>query len=265
MIPQYLSPSPNNNSPFKALLLRATDASSTIPEDSLYQPHITPPSSNRRNSSQPLSISTKRQISHEKISRQHSSSSSPFGVVTIDYKKSDDCSSNSSSPFKRASIEESFITDSMLLKSSRAGGYTRRYPSREDATCTKGRCNTLPRMKRKDSHCDEHSSLPSDNSLDVLSKDFFLSEFIDKESTPVMETVKPAFSSSGSRKNSTSALDPIIFPLMEISEEEPFTNCMTALTEVTIIVDEIVKMAKQREGNFINFSKELFTLVRVTL
>jgi len=150
----------------------------------------------------------------------------------------------------------------MLLKSSRTGGHMRRHTTCEDtATGARSRSNTLPRTRSKGVHHEQPSSLPNNDSLDTLSKDFFLSGLIDKEnSIPVLETVKPAFSSSGSRRSSSSALEPI-FSLMEISEEEPFTHCTTALTEVTIIVDEIMRMAKQRESNIVNFSRELFTLV----
>lgn len=246
--------------------MRHTDTSYTIPEDSLYQPYNSPtltPPSIRRNIYQPhlaSPVAIKRRTSQEKISRQYSLS--PSGA-SFDYKKPDSYSSSSSSPLKRTSIEESFITDSMLLRSSRTRG---QYTTHEDAaTGTKLRSNTLPRMRSRHVHHEQPSSLPNNDSLDTLSKDFFLSGLIDKEnSIPILEMVKPAFSSSGSRKSSSSALDPI-FSLMEISEEEPFTHCTTALTEVIIIVDEIMRMAKQRESNMINFSRELFRLVRDAL
>jgi len=102
--------------------------------------------------------------------------------------------------------------------------------------------------------------LPNDDPLEALNKNFFLSGLIDRENTIQVQAIKPAFSNSGSRRNSTSGTEPI-FSLMEISEEEPFANCMTALTEAITIVDEILRMAKQREGNAINFSRELFSLV----
>ena len=195
-------------------------------------------------------------MSQEKLSRQFSVS--PSG---IDHRKPDSFSSNSSSPLKRTSVEESFITDSMLLRSSKSGSQVRRYANYEGTAGTRLRSNTLPRMRRRDTHSDQPSSLPTDDSLDTLSKNFFLSGLIDKEnSLTVPETIKPAFSNSGSRKSSTSAVEPI-FSLMEISEEEPFMNCITAITDVIVIVDEIMRMAKQRESNMINFSKDLFSLV----
>ena len=264
MITQYHSPSPNNNSPFKTLL-RPSDAPYTIPEDSLCEPYgksptSTPPSI-RRNIHQLHSashVTMKRHISQEKISRQYSLS--PSGI-SIDYRKPDSYSSNSSSPLKRMSIEESFITDSMLLRSSRSVDHSRRYSEGSSSTITRLRSNTLPRMQRRESsHHEKPSSLPTDDPLGTLNKDFFLSGLIDRENSIPIQKIKSAFSNSGSRKSS-SGTEPI-FSLMEISEEEPFTNCMTALTDAVIIVDEIMRMAKQREGNIINFSREVFSLVR---
>ena len=260
---QHHSPSPSNNSPFKALL-KPSDTSYTIPEDSLCghygkSPTSTPPSIRRNihqlHSASPVAI--KRRVSQEKISRQYSLS--PSGIST-DHRRPDSYSSYSSSPLKRTSIEESFITDSMLLRSSKSADHSRRY---SEGT-TRLRSNTLPRMRSRDSHREQPSSLPSDDPLDTLNKTFFLSGLIDRESSIPIQKIKPAFSNSGSRRSSTSGTEPI-FSLMEISEEEPFTNCMTALTDAVIIVDEIMRMAKQREGNMINFSRELFSLVRDAL
>ena len=261
---QYPSPSPSQNSPFKTLLQRHPDTP-TIPEDSLYEPYsksptATPPSYRRNihqlHSASPVAI--RRQISQERISRQYSTS--PSGVL-IDHRKPDSLSSNSSSPLKRTSIEESFITDSMLLKSSKSGTQVRRHLNYEGATGTRLRSNTLPRVRSRESCSDHHGSLPNDDSFNTyaLSKNFFMSGLVDKDdSSPEVGMVKP-FSNSDSRKSSTS-VEPI-FSLMEISEEEPFTNCITALADATVIVDEIMRMAKQRESNMINFSKEIFSLV----
>ena len=262
MILQHHSPSPSSL-PFTALLKRS-DTSYTIPEDSLCEhygksPTSTPPSIRRNihqlHSASPVAI--KRRVSQEKISRQ--CSSSPSGT----YRKPDSYSSNSSSPLKRTSIEESFITDSMLLRSSKSADHSRRYSEDSNATA-RLRSNTLPRVRSRDSHREQPSSLPSDDPLGSLNKSFFLSGLIDRENSIPVQKIKPAFSNSGSRRSSTSGAEPI-FSLMEISEEEPFTNCMTALTDAIIIVDEIMRMAKQREGNMINFSRELFSLVRDTL
>ena len=259
MTPQHLSPSPSNNSPFKTLL-RPSETAYTIPEDSLCEPYsksptYTPPGI-RRNFYQPHSaspFSIKRHASQERISRQYSVS--PF----VDHRRPDSYSSNSSSPLKRTSIEESFITDSMLLRSSRNVDHSRRYPE-GSSTGTRLRSNTLPRMRSRECYHQQPSSLPNDDPLEALNKNFFLSGLIDRENSIQIQAIKPAFSNSGSRRNSTSGTEPI-FSLMEISEEEPFANCMTAVTEAITIVDEILRMAKQREGNAINFSRE-FSLVR---
>ena len=265
MVLQYPSPSPNQNSPFKTLLQRPTDTP-TIPEDSSYEPNsksptATPPSYRRNihqlHSASPVAIS--RQVSQERITRQYSTS--PSGIF-IDHRKPDSLSSNNSSPLKRTSIEESFITDSMLLKSSRSGTHARRHLNYEGATGARLRSNTLPRVRSRESCGDHHGSLPNEDSFNTyaLSKNFFMSGLVDKDdSSPLAEMVKP-FSNSDSRKSSTSGVEPI-FSLMEISEEEPFTNCITALTDATVIVDEIMRMARQRERNMINFSKEIFSLV----
>ena len=263
VIPQYPSSSPNQNSPFKTLLLGHMDTP-TIPEDSFCEPYSKSPtstlSSYKRNTHQLHSaspVALRRQISQERISRQYSTSPSN---VLIDHRKPDSLSSNSSSSFKRTSIEESFITDSMLLKSSKSGTHARRHLNYEGGTGTRLRSNTLPRVKSRESSSDHHGSLPNDDSFNTyaLSKKFFMSGLVDKDdSSPMLGMVKP-FSNSDSRKSSTSAVEPF---LMEISEEEPFTNCITALADATVIVDEIMRMAKQRESNMINFSKELFSLV----
>ena len=146
----------------------------------------------------------------------------------------------------------------MLLRSSRSVDYSRRYSEGSSVT-TRLHSNTLPRVRNRESHREQPSSLPSDDPLNTLNKTFFLSGLIDRENSIPIQKIKPAFSNSGSRRSS-SGTEPI-FSLMEISEEEPFTNCMTALTNAIIIVDEIIRMAKQREGNIINFSRELFSLV----
>lgn len=241
--------------------MRPSDTSYTIPEDSLCEhysksPTSTPPNIRRNihqlHSASPVAI--KRQ---EKISRQYSSS--PSGI----YRRPDSYSSNSGSPLKRTSIEESFITDSMLLKSSISADHPRRYSEGSGVT-TRLRSNTLPRVRSRDSDRGQPRSLPSDDPLDTLNKTFFMSGLVGRENSIPIQKIKPAFSNSGSRRSSTSGAEPI-FSLMEISEEEPFTNCVTALTDAIIIVDEIMRMAKQREGNMINFSRELFSLVRDTL
>jgi len=40
-----------------------------------------------------------------------------------------------------------------------------------------------------------------------------------------------------------------------------FISCSAALDDAITIVDEVMRMARQRENNFISFSREVFTMV----
>lgn len=241
------SPSPST-SPFKNLM-PLQNSPSSIPDESYVKSHtLTPPSYRRHNSLrgnnqvlQASPVSIKKRNSQDGFPTRYSTS--PSGVYVLgDHRHTPP---HSSSPHKRTSLENSIVSESMLLKSKldcqRANG--------EDGA--RYRSNTLPRAARRYVHKEQSkfSSLKEDDLLDDLSKDFLLSQFVEEETTPEFEPVKPAFSSSSSTKSSVAIID------------NHFINCSAALDDAITIVDEVMRMARQRENNFISFSREVFTMV----
>jgi len=242
------SPSPST-SPFKNLM-PLQNSPSSMPDESYVKSHtLTPPSYRRHNSLrcnnlvfQASPVSIKKRHSQDGFPTQYSSS--PSGIYVLgDHSHTPP---HSSSPHNRTSLENSIVSESMLLKSK----LDCRGTDGEDGA--RYRSNTLPRAARRCAHQElsKFSSLKEDDLLDDLSKDFLLSQFVEEETTPDFEPVKPAFSSSSSNKSSVAIFDDL------------FTNCTAALNDAITIVDELMRMARQREKNFINFSRELFTMVQ---
>ena len=222
---------------------------SSIPEESYVKSHtLTPPSFRRHNSlrgnNQASPVSVKKRYSQDGFPTRYSAS--PSGThVFGDHRQTPPHSS--SSPHKRTLLENSIVSESMLLKSKIDCVGSRKQGEDGTRHCS----NTLPRATRKGVHKEQtkFSSLKEDDLLDDLSKDFLLSQFVEEEPTPEFERVKPAFSRSSSDKS-----------LMEIFND-PFVNCTTALDDAITIVDEIMRMARLRENSFINFSRDLFAMV----
>ncbi|XP_065891176.1 serine/threonine-protein kinase unc-51-like isoform X2 [Dysidea avara] len=246
----HQSPSPST-SPFKNLM-PLQNSPNSIPEESYVKSHtLTPPSFRRHNSLrgnnqvfQASPVSIKKRHSQDGFPTRYSMS--PSGMCVFgDHRHTPP---HSSSPHKHTSLENSIVSESMLLK-SKIDCHSSRSQGTNGEDGTRYRSNTLPRVARRGVHQEQpkFSSLKEDDLFDDLSKDFLLSQFVEKEETSDFEPVKPAFSSSSSNKSSA------IF-------NNPFLNCATALDDAITIVDEVMRMARQRENNFINFSKELFTM-----